>query len=189
MDGARHGRIGTNARRAACGARIRRLLHGRVCRNVTRCMVAMAVGTPAFATSPPLPNVSRQVEMGDGSRVAILIGIAVFLMVSWMIVIMTLRRQTWNLGLALSEEAKLPEGAPPPVAGQLPPMVPSVSRLIALMGLTLFSAFFIGIGIYVIWALCNHQPLDDASKAWTLFASGAAMFLPYTVNKFADALK
>ncbi|WP_321896684.1 nucleotidyl transferase AbiEii/AbiGii toxin family protein [Burkholderia cepacia] len=85
--------------------------------------------------------------------------------------------------------AKLPEGTLPPAAGQRSPMVPSASRLIALMGLIVFSAFFVGVGFYVIWVLCNHQPLDDANKAWTFFAAGAAMFLPYGANKFADAFK
>ncbi|MBR8279061.1 hypothetical protein [Burkholderia vietnamiensis] len=151
--------------------------------------MTLAVGTSAFAASPSSTNVPQPVEMGDGSRVAILIGIAAILVISWMVVIKTLRRQEWNLGLALSEEAKLPDGTPPPAAGQLPPMVPSASRVIALMGLIVFSAFFVGVGFYVIWALCNHQPLDDANKAWTFFASGAAMFLPYGANKFADAFK
>jgi hypothetical protein len=116
-------------------------------------------------------------------------GYAAILVISWMIVIKTLRKQNWDLGLALSEEATLPAGTPPPAAGQRPPMVPSASRLIALMGLIVFSAFFIGVGFCVIWALCNGQPIDEANKAWTFFASGAAMFLPYGANKFAEAFK
>ena len=118
-----------------------------------------------------------------------MIGIALILVISWMIVIKTLRRQNWDLALALSEEAKLPPDTPPPAAGERPPMIPSASRLIALMGLIVFSAFFIGVGFYVIWALCRGHSLDTADKAWTFFASGAAMFLPYGANKFADAFK
>ncbi|WP_179401663.1 hypothetical protein [Burkholderia guangdongensis] len=151
---------------------------------------ASAAASSATAGAPASqPGAAHAVPMGDGSRLAVMIGIAAMLVISWMIVIKTLRKQNWDLGLALSEEAALPDGTPPPAAGQRPPMVPSASRLIALMGLIVFSAFFIGVGFYVVWALCNGQPIDDANKAWTFFASGAAMFLPYGANKFADAFK
>ncbi|NML35093.1 hypothetical protein [Paraburkholderia antibiotica] len=152
--------------------------------GVIACQSAFADNAPASQ-----PAESPSVMMSSGTSATIMIAAALVLLISWMTVISALRKQNWNLGLALSEEAELPAGTPPPAAGQLPPMAPSASRLIALMGLIVFSTFFIGIGFYVIWALCNGRPLDGANDAWKFFAAGSAMFLPYGANKFADAFK
>lgn len=97
-----------------------------------------------------------------------------------------LRKDSWNFAQAVSEEATLPDGTPPPGAGQLPPLVASSSRLIALLGAVIMAAFFIGLGYWVIWALFNGQPIDKAKDTLAFFLSGTALFTPYAANKVAS---
>jgi hypothetical protein len=134
---------------------------------------------PASAAQPAMPRTLIYL---------ILIGITVTLWFGLLVLLKTLSKQGWSLKDALTEEAKLPVGAPPPAAGALPPMVPSSSRLIALIGTVLQSTFFIAIGYYVIWQLCNGQSIQEATNAWTFFAGGATLFLPYGINKATSVL-
>jgi hypothetical protein len=185
MNGTRLGSMHSGARAEVCLSRIRRM-------GSAFAVLSLVWHQSAFADGnvPPTQQAaSHSAQMAEGAGTAIMIAVAVVLLIGWMTAINALRKQDWSLGLALSEEATLPAGAPPPAAGQLPPMVPSASRLIALMGLIVFSAFFIGVGFYAIWAMCNNQSLDGANNAWKFFAAGSAMFLPYGANKFSDAFK
>jgi hypothetical protein len=121
--------------------------------------------------------------------ITILIGITLVLVLSLGVIIRTLHARDWNLALALSEEADLPPGTATPEAGQLPPTIPSSSRLIALIGTVIIGTFFIAIGYYLIWQICNDQPITGAKDAMTLILSGSALFLPYGVNKIASMSK
>jgi hypothetical protein len=122
--------------------------------------------------------------------VCIMIGMAILLFVGLLMSIKALRlNKDWSLGKALSEEAKLPDGTPPPPAGELPPLIPSSSRLIALLGTIILGTFYTGIGFYVVWQLCNGARIDAANSAWAFFVSGATLFLPYGANKAASMLQ
>lgn len=120
---------------------------------------------------------------------AVLLGVTILWVLALVIIIKSLRKQNWNLGEALSEEATLPPGTPTPAAGQEPPTLPSSSRLIALIGTVLNGSFFIGIGYYVLWQLFNGQPVTAATNAWQFFLAGSTLFLPYGVNKVTSILK
>lgn len=121
--------------------------------------------------------------------VAILVGMTILWVLSLLIILKALRTQHWSLAAALSEEADLPAGTPTPAAGQLPPTLPSSSRLIALIGTVIMGTFFIGVGYFVMWQLCNGQSIAAASNAWTFFAAGATLFVPYGANKVTSMLK
>lgn len=112
-------------------------------------------------------------------------GVAVMLLVSLLMIRKSLRVSNWSLAQALSEK-QAPNTAPPQ-AGTPTPLVPSTSRLIALLGTVIIGTFFTGIGFYVIWQTCNGQPLSLANAAWGFFATGATLFLPYGINKFTAA--
>jgi hypothetical protein len=140
--------------------------------------------------APPASVGSASGVVVDGVlKDGIVISMAVVMFIGLLIVIKTLRVQKWSLATALSEEASLPEGTPTPAAGQAPPMVPSSSRLIALIGMIVLGTFFIAVGFYVVLQLYSGQPIDKANAAWGFFASGATLFLPYGANKLSSAFQ
>lgn len=152
----------------------------------------MTTGTPAPSQSVALPNGTKADPSAKPSplpkplTISILIGITLILVFSVATVSRALRRCGWNLCDALSEEAELPDGTPPPAAGAMPPLVPSASRIIALIGTIVLSFFFVGIGYWVIWQLCNGQPITGAQDVWSVFATGSTLFLPYGINKLSS---
>lgn len=105
------------------------------------------------------------------------------------VVIKILRKEQWSLKNALEEEANLPVGTPPIASGVMPVMVASASRLIALVGTIILGTFFIAIGYYVLWQLCNGQSIQDALNAWSYFLLGTTLFLPYGINKASSIFK
>ncbi len=102
--------------------------------------------------------------------------------------IKVLRAPKRSLALALSEEATLPAGTPAPAAGQLPRMVASGSRRIALIGTVIPGTFFVGIGFYVVWQLCSGHSINMANYAWAFFVCVATMSLPDGVTKATSIL-
>ncbi|HEX7641309.1 MAG TPA: hypothetical protein VF472_03760 [Burkholderiaceae bacterium] len=128
----------------------------------------------AMPTAAPLPK---------ALTILIMIGMTITWVFGLLSCLKLLKKQGWSLATALSEEAKVQEGTPPVAAGAVPPMVPSSSRFSAMIGTILLGTFFVAIGYYVIWQLCNAQPIDLANGAWAYFAGGAALFFPYAVNK------
>jgi hypothetical protein len=101
-------------------------------------------------------------------------------------VLQWLRKDGWNLSQALSEEAVMPTGTPAAAAAQLPPLVASASRMIALLGAVVMAAFFIGLGYWVIWALFNGQSIEPAKDTLVFFLSGTALFTPYAANRISS---
>ncbi|MEN3809736.1 hypothetical protein ABD440_04755 [Chromobacterium piscinae] len=121
--------------------------------------------------------------------ITLLAGVTLFWLTALIGVVRGLRAGGWRLSHALMEEAALPEGTPPPAAGAMPPMAPSVSRLIAMVGTIVLGSFFLAIGYYVLWQLCNGQSIEAAQGTWSYFAGGATLFLPYGVNKLSSVFK
>ncbi|RKP53545.1 hypothetical protein D7S86_14775 [Pararobbsia silviterrae] len=157
----------------------------------TVCGMALLVAVQfaqAQATTPGKPADCGPECIDPVLKGAIMIGMALLLFTSLLVVLKALRTQNWNLAQALSEEAKLQDGTPTPAAGDLPPLVPSSSRLIALIGTIILATFFIGIGFYVVWQLCSGHDINTANTAWAFFASGATLFLPYGINKASSVL-
>lgn len=152
----------------------------------------MTTGAPAPSQSVAPPNGTKadppatQNPLPKPLTISILIGITLVLVFGLATVLRALRRCGWNLCDALSEEAELPDGTPPPAAGAPPPLVPSSSRVIALIGTIVLSTFFVGIGYWVIWQLCNGQPITEAQDVWSFFATGSTLFLPYGINKLSS---
>ena len=150
---------------------------------------ALASTSLYFPKENALAQDAAQQPLPMELTIAILIAMTILWVFSLLIILKALRAGHWSLAAALSEEADLPTGTPTPAAGQLPPTLPSTSRLIALIGTVIMGTFFIGVGYYVMWQLCNGQPITAASNAWTFFAAGATLFLPYGANKVTSILK
>lgn len=97
-----------------------------------------------------------------------------------------LRSTSWNLGDAISEEAgNQPDPLP---AGVRPILVPSSSRLIALLGLLTILAVFLGFGYYFLYSAFNGtlEQNDMRAVIYYLF-SGAVVFAPYLANQLREA--
>ncbi len=170
-------------------------------RNGWRCISLFSSVHPALAValfwsySACFAQASAPVVSSSGKDAALTTSWLFYLVIAvitivWMVgiarVLQWLRKDDWNLAQAVSEEANLPDGTPTPAAGQLPPLVASTSRLIALLGAVIMSAFFIGLGYWVIWALFNGQSIEPANRTLTFFLSGTVLFTPYAANKVAS---
>lgn len=129
-------------------------------------------------------------------------------------VVLTLKRlkadDSWTLPQALSEKhaAATPTPALAPVISSdpkeksddpKPPAIPSISpdtsigsssRLIAFLGMIAMLSMFMGIGLYLLWALFNGKG-DDAKKAMdaasTYLLYGSALYAPYAFNQLKAA--
>jgi hypothetical protein len=94
--------------------------------------------------------------------------------------------ETWSLADTLSEEAD-PQPAPPAQPDGKPVMVGSSSRLIAMLGLVVVLALFLGVGYYLLWALFTGQDFKQKLEGVTsYFYAGIVLFAPYIANKFSD---
>jgi len=110
--------------------------------------------------------------------------VTVFLIVLLLSIIRGLvNSKEWSLADALSEEA---DPQPMPAPGQKPVMVASASRLIALLGLFVILALFLGVGYYIIWCLFTNSQLTVLKDVTSYFYAGIVLFAPYIVNKFSD---
>ena len=97
-----------------------------------------------------------------------------------------LRDKDWHLGDAVSEEAGNQPATLPP--GTKPIMVASSSRLIALLGLLVILAIFLGFGYYFLYAaFAGRLQSGDVKPAVVFLFSGATMFAPYLANQLQTA--
>lgn len=134
------------------------------------------------------------------------------LLVSLAVVKSSLRRGKWSLAHALSEEvtltaegaaskASVPNGstpaATPAVQGgdtatpktETTQMVGSASRLIAFLGMLVILAFFVGVGLWLLWELLSKGVVPtDLDRLLNFFAGGATLFVPYLANQFKAML-
>ena len=98
----------------------------------------------------------------------------------------------WSLANALSEEAGLSvdqNGVPYNVNGNVVKqtiLVASTSRLIALVGMLIIAALFIGFGTVELWAFAKTGTLFATSDILKFLVGGMTLFAPYAVNKFAS---
>ncbi|MBV8680387.1 MAG: hypothetical protein JO338_08070 [Aquitalea sp.] len=136
-----------------------------------------------------LADASGNAALPDALTNTLLIGTTILILASLLLVVKTLKKQGWSLAQALAEESTLPDGSPTPAAGDLPPLIASSSRLIALIGTIVLGSFFVATGYFVLWRLCHGQSIAQANDAWSFFLAGASLYLPYGANKVASIFK
>ena len=140
-------------------------------------------------TQPGISRAENQVPTTtQGAMVAYwltFVIITVFLGLAFLLVRKALISSSWwSLADALSEEAGN-QGVLP--VGQRPEMVASSSRLIALLGLLVLLALFLGVGYSILWALYTGNSLPNISDLTSFFLSGLALFSPYAFNQVKEA--
>jgi hypothetical protein len=104
----------------------------------------------------------------------------------------------WALADALSEDISIPvfdttSGAPV-MAGAVQAttvkLIPSTSRLIALMGLFAILLLYTGFGAAVLYYFATGQVLPpQIGEVRSFLYAGLTLFAPYIVNKFSDVFK
>ena len=167
-------------------------------------------GQPA----PPSASASASVGSGTIPKAEILEWVPTFAV--WSVVVFfgggvlltvaALRKNaTWQLAAALGEKlqnAAPPTsappvggsvgGLPPPAAPSQPPNSSSSSRLIAFFGTLALLAMFIGLGLYLLWALFNNRTAEakeGMQSVGSYMLYGSSLFAPYAFNQIKEALK
>jgi len=62
-------------------------------------------------------------------------------------------------------------------------MVASSSRTIALFGMIVIMALFLGVGSIVLWTLASTGKAPDLNGVLQYFLAGAGLFIPYSINQ------
>ena len=91
----------------------------------------------------------------------------------------------WRLGDALSEEGEITG----PGGGKQTVMLASSSRLIALLGMIVIMALFLGVGTIVIWELAETGSAPVLDGVLKYFLAGAGLFIPYSVNQIRSGFE
>lgn len=90
----------------------------------------------------------------------------------------------WSIADALSEEAAY---QPAKIEKKEDiAMVPSTSRLIALLGLLGILTIVMGVGYAVIWNLFVYQKVPDLSQVKSFLFGAAVLFAPYLANQVRE---
>jgi GH24 family phage-related lysozyme (muramidase) len=119
-----------------------------------------------------------------------------------------LRREGWSLANAVSEPTRLQVPADPhwlesmgdreaAAAGRAPGapetvilLEPSISRLIALVGMVVILMMYLGFGIFILFSFGFTCAMPAASGAVTGFLySGLTLFAPYVANQFSKVFQ
>ncbi len=115
-----------------------------------------------------------------------------------LVIFKLLWHKDWSLGSALSEKSSAAGGAATQsvaaTAAGTAATAPasSASRLIAFFGMIGMLAMFMGLGLYMLWALFEGKS-EEAQKAieamkW-YFLWGSALYAPYAFNQLKGAFK
>jgi hypothetical protein len=149
------------------------------------------------APAVPAPVVLPGRPVGD-TLALVMIGLLAAIGLVFLIIIFTrLAAANWSLAAALSEEVSVPvfdTAGAPVMAGAVQAMqskmVPSTSRLIALMGLFAILLLYIGFGGAVLYYFTTGQVLPpQIGEVRSFLYAGLTLFAPYIVNKFSDVFK
>ena len=144
--------------------------------------VVSTISCPPCAISAPAPT---------WVYIMVFVLVVAFLLISLLSVKGSLKDGGWSLAHALSEEmdgSAVPNPAVEPAAAGTV-MVGSASRLIAFIGMLVILAFFIGIGLWMLWKLLSTGCVpSDLDKLTSYFYGGAMLFAPYMANQFKAAL-
>jgi hypothetical protein len=91
----------------------------------------------------------------------------------------------WRLSDALSEEGDITG----PGGGKQTVMLASSSRLIALLGMIVIMALFLGVGTVVIWDLAESNTTPALDGILRYFLAGAGLFIPYSINQIRSGFE
>ena len=116
------------------------------------------------------------------------ITIALFVLVTLIVLSALKKAPKWRLGEALSEQAHGTDDKPL-IVNDEPKLISSSSRLIGLIGLSAILAINLGVAAMIFWGyfICKEIP-DLSNIGWYLFGQ-AAIFAPYIVNQARSAFK
>lgn len=148
---------------------------------------AAAVGVHQTKTAAPLSE-SDSISWVPQFTLA---AVCAFFLAGVLASIRTLRKdKDWSLGQALSEKADAPAAQQAAGVGQA--SVASTSRLIAFLGMLGMLSVFMGLGLYLLWALFEGKAAEavDAVKAvgpYLLY--GSSLYAPYAFNQIKEAFK
>lgn len=151
---------------------------------------------PAIPAAPA-PVVLPGRPVGD-TLALVMIGLLALIGLAFLAIIFTrLAASNWSLAEALSENVAEPAFDPagnPVMAGAVQAtrsrMVPSTSRLIALMGLFAILLLYIGFGGAVLYYFTTGQVLPpQIGEVRSFLYAGLTLFAPYVVSKFSSIFK
>lgn len=121
-------------------------------------------------------------------QVMVFVPVIGFLLLSLSAVKSSLKSSDWTLAHALSEESEQITSTTDGKTTQTV-MVGSASRLIAFMGMLVIMAFFIGVGLWLLWRLLASGSVPpDLDKLLNFFYGGLVLFAPYLANQIKGAL-
>jgi hypothetical protein len=159
-------------------------------------------GAQQAQTQPPAPAAPAPVVLpgrpvGDTLALVMIGLLALVGLIFLGIIFSRLAASDWSLAEALSEEVAVPvfdDAGNPVMAGAAQAMrsrmVPSTSRLIALMGLFAILLLYIGFGGAVLYYFTTGQVLPpQIGEVRSFLYAGLTLFAPYIVNKFTDVFK
>ncbi len=147
---------------------------------------------PAHAQDQAAAGV-KYVPLSEPLAYAILAVIYIVVFVAVIGVINALARKSstapgergWRLSDALSEEGEITG----PGGGKQTVMLASTSRLIALLGMIVIMALFLGVGTIVIWELAQAGTAPFLDGVLKYFLAGAGLFIPYSVNQIRSGFE
>lgn len=90
----------------------------------------------------------------------------------------------WSLAGALSEESAFQPNEITKKEDVI--MVPSASRLIALLGLLGILTLVLGVGYAIMWNLFIYGTIPDLGRAQALLFGAATLFIPYLASKLGE---
>ncbi|HEX8063844.1 MAG TPA: hypothetical protein VF535_11575 [Allosphingosinicella sp.] len=155
---------------------------------------------PAPAVAPPAtPTVVLPGRpVGDTTALVMIALLGLVGLIFLGIIATRLAAANWALADALSEDVVVPvfdatTGAPimaGAVQATASKLVPSTSRLIALMGLFAILLLYTGFGAAVLYYFATGQVLPpQIGEVRSFLYAGLTLFAPYIVNKFSDVFK
>jgi hypothetical protein len=164
--------------------RARYSYRGRVARRVVGLLgpllAALALApTPALAagyTAPPDPVIYTVIAL---VYVGIIAGIAAAANTLGASSQATATSAPWRLSDALSEEGDVTDAS----GVKRTIMVASSSRLIALFGMIVIMALFLGVGTVVLWSFAKTGTVEKLDGILQYFLAGAGLFIPYSINQ------
>ena len=155
----------------------------------------IGITASAFAETGDLPvnsTVNSTVSPADWFIYAvILLGLAGTIF-SMLLIRTALARSQWSLADALSEEAEISDqgedGESEPVL--IRKLVPSSSRMVALMGTIAILFLFLSFGAFALFHFAKTGKMPDGINSVVKFlTAGLTLFAPYVVNKFSKSFE
>ena len=145
----------------------------------------------AFAETGDIPA-NTAVSPADWFIYAVILLGLLSSIISMLLIRSALARSQWSLADALSEEAELSErgenGESEPVL--IRKLVPSSSRMVALMGTIAILFLFLSFGAFALFHFAKTGKMPEGINSVVKFlTAGLTLFAPYVVNKFSKSFE